>query len=246
MSHLRIADHLLAELPELNEAAFTFGNLAPDSGVPNETWTEFDPPKEVTHFLKKGEGEESIRDMEFYRTYLEGAQARTDMARYSFFLGYFCHLVTDNLWTLRVWRPSKQYFVSVVSAKGILGASWDFKADWYDLDHRYARDNPECLFWRVFVQAPLPPAYLPFLPETAIHHQFQHIRKFYGEPVAHSLDRMYPFLNENTMSKFVDDTAASILKLHRLLLDGDVPEKYGSAVAALPAEEIQPYVAPLG
>ncbi len=61
--HLRIAEKLLPHFPELDKTTFAFGNLAPDSGIPNETWTEFDPPKEVTHFLQKGEGEDMIRDL---------------------------------------------------------------------------------------------------------------------------------------------------------------------------------------
>lgn len=53
ISHLRIAENFLVEHPELDHTLFTIGNLAPDSGVPNEDWSQFDPPKEQTHFLKK-------------------------------------------------------------------------------------------------------------------------------------------------------------------------------------------------
>jgi hypothetical protein len=59
ISHLRVAENLLAALPDLDEVAFTFGNLAPDSGVPNADWTVFDPPQEVTHFF--GPRERGVR-----------------------------------------------------------------------------------------------------------------------------------------------------------------------------------------
>ena len=36
MIHLRVADRLLNEPGELDETAFIMGNIAPDSGVPNE------------------------------------------------------------------------------------------------------------------------------------------------------------------------------------------------------------------
>jgi hypothetical protein len=47
MVHLRIADKLLNELKDIDETAFVMGNIAPDSGVPNEDWTKFTPPKTV-------------------------------------------------------------------------------------------------------------------------------------------------------------------------------------------------------
>ena len=50
--------------------AFSCGNLAPDSGIPNGDWSAFDPPKEVTHFLRPGEDEGRIEDLVFYRKYL--------------------------------------------------------------------------------------------------------------------------------------------------------------------------------
>ena len=51
--HLRIADELLRHLGPVDETAFIFGNLAPDSGVPNEDWSAFYPPTSVSHFKRK-------------------------------------------------------------------------------------------------------------------------------------------------------------------------------------------------
>ena len=45
ISHLRIAENLLQHFPELDEDTFTFGNLSPDSGIPNADWTEFERPR---------------------------------------------------------------------------------------------------------------------------------------------------------------------------------------------------------
>ena len=38
MVHLRIADELLKHISNIDETAFVMGNIAPDSGVPNEDW----------------------------------------------------------------------------------------------------------------------------------------------------------------------------------------------------------------
>ena len=43
MVHLRIADRLLDSLPGLSAVDFVVGNIAPDSGIPNEDWSELSP-----------------------------------------------------------------------------------------------------------------------------------------------------------------------------------------------------------
>ena len=40
MVHLRIADRLLDEIEKIDATAFVMGNIAPDSGVPNENWSQ--------------------------------------------------------------------------------------------------------------------------------------------------------------------------------------------------------------
>ena len=79
ISHLRIAEKLLEHFPELDEVTFTFGNLSPDSGIPNADWTEFNPPKEVTHFLRKDEGEHAIHDLVYYKEYLANIKPEDDI-----------------------------------------------------------------------------------------------------------------------------------------------------------------------
>jgi hypothetical protein len=48
-----------------------------------------------------------IADLDFYRKYLAGVSPE-ERERFSFLLGYFFHLVTDNLWTVNIWRPHKE------------------------------------------------------------------------------------------------------------------------------------------
>src|SRR5512141_989641 len=138
--HLRIAEQLLAALPDLDEVAFTCGNLAPDSGIPNADWTVFDPPKEVTHFLNSGEDEGRIRDLEFYHVHLATIDPAADRARHSFILGYFTHLLCDNLWSKRIVSASKRDYAPLLAERG--RAAWsDFKEDWYGLDQCYVREH---------------------------------------------------------------------------------------------------------
>lgn len=246
ISHLRITENLLVVLPGLDEAAFTCGNLAPDSGIPNADWTQFDPPKTVTHYLNPGEGEERIRDLEFYRAHLAGLAPEDDPARYSFVLGYFFHLLCDHLWSRRIVSTSKQAYAALLSERGSKG--WDvLKDDWYGLDQVYVRDHPESLFWRVLMRVPNPLQYLPFVPAAALGQQLDYIRKFYSEPDASwVLDRPYPYLSAATMDRYVADATGALLVLHARLSAAPPPDGAASALRLLPAEMVAPYPAPLG
>ena len=243
--HLRIAEKMLIELPELDEVAFAFGNLAPDSGLPNADWTQFDPPKDVTHFLRPGEVNEGlIDDLRFYRQHLADLRPNHDRTRHSFALGYFAHLLCDNLWARRIVGPSQHAYADLFARRGENG--WgDLKDDWYGLDQRFVRDQRDCLFWRVFLPAPNPPPYLPFIPEAALHQRLDYIRKFYSQPdPAWVLDRPYPYLNEATMTRFVDDATSAILEIYSNIEDGH--ELEGTALTRLAPSSIEPYPPPLG
>ena len=141
IAHLRVAEGLLALMPHLDEAGFMYGNLAPDSGKPNADWTAFDPPKEITHFLRRGEDEDKIHDLMFYRGYVAAYKAEDNLADYSFRLGYFVHLLCDNLWARLFSTTYKRLYPELeTDAK----SEWIgmIKRDWYHLDFCYLRDHP--------------------------------------------------------------------------------------------------------
>lgn len=245
IGHVRIAERILARRPQLDEAAFTFGNLAPDTGLPNDDWSAFDPPKEVTHFLSAGQGEGRIRDLEFYRQYLAPLRPADDPAHYSFMLGYYCHLLSDNLWSRRVGGPTKHMHAELFAADR--AGAWELvKADWYGLDQRYLRDQPESSFWRVVMREPNPARHVPFIPLAGLHHQLDYIRTFYSRPDARwVLDRPFPFLSAATMARYVADAADSIeMLLGRMSELADLPGT--TALALLAAEQLAPYPPPLG
>lgn len=243
--HLRIAEKLLPHFPKVDKVTFAFGNLAPDSGIPNETWTEFDPPKEVTHFLQKGEGEDMIRDLVYYREYLAELRPQDGIEKYSFRLGYFTHLICDIMWSKLLLKPTKSMCKEIIEAD--YHKAWDtIKDDWYGLDQLYNRANPENLFWEVIHKTPSPPSYLPFVNEKALHHQYNHIRKFYGEPDPEFfIERKFPYLNESTMSRIVEDTVRATLLVMEKIQQIDI-ETVQSTAEILPPELMRPYEMPLG
>ena len=197
ISHLRIAENLLTHFPELDEVTFAFGNLSPDSGIPNADWTEFDPPKEITHFLRKGEGEDAIHDLVYYEQYLLNIKPEDDIKLYSFRLGYFFHLICDMLWAKRIWDASKIIYKHELEADRNKAIE-NIKTDWYGLDQLYVRENSDSLFWRVIVPSQNPPSYLSYIKNEALHQQYDYIRKFYSEPEKDWFSsRPYHYLNEN-------------------------------------------------
>lgn len=246
ISHLRIAEGLLSYFPALDEVTFAFGNLSPDSGIPNADWTEFDPPKEVTHFLQNGQGEHAIHDLVFYEQYLANIKLEEDIQLYSFRLGYFFHLICDIVWARRIYSATKRDFKELID-KDPKEAVGIFKDDWYGLDQLYVREHPKSLFWRVIMQNPDPPSYLPFIKNEALHHQYAHIRKYYSQQEDQwFLSIPYQYLNEKTMARLVDDSTEAILLVHQKLQRMKSLDGLKSSVSLLPASLTTPYQGPLG
>ena len=96
---------------------------------------------------------------------------------FSFRLGYFFHLITDNLWSIQIGKPTMEKYAEQFKAdKDFI---WEVKEDWYGLDHIYVHAHPDCLFWRVLLNAEPVGADLDFLPPRALHHQLGHIKTYY-------------------------------------------------------------------
>ena len=246
ISHLRIAENLLQHFPEVDEVTFTFGNLSPDSGIPNADWTEFNPPKEVTHFLRKGEEEYAIHDLVFYRQYLADIKPADDIQLYSFRLGYFFHLICDIMWAKRIVAATRQQFKELFQKDKKKAVSL-VKDDWYGLDQLYVRNHPEHIFWRVIMTNSYPPSYLPFIKVKALHHQYDHIRKFYSaQEDQWFLSIPYQYLNETMMTRIVNESTEAILIVYENIKTLKNLDGLESSVNLLPERLIVPYKEPLG
>ncbi len=246
ITHLRIAEKLLEHFPEVDEVTFAFGNLSPDSGIPNADWTAFDPPKEVTHFLHKNEEEDAIHDLVYYRQYLAGVNPEDDIQLYSFRLGYFFHLICDIVWAKRIVAATQQQFSDLL-AKDRKQAVSLIKDDWYGLDQLYVLDHPRHIFWRVIMNNPYPPSYLPFVKDEALHHQYDHIRRFYSEQEDRwYLKIPYHYLNEDTMTQIVNESIQGILIVHEKVRNIKNFDGLVSSASLLPEELTRPYERPLG
>ena len=214
MVHLRIADKLLDCFPCLSPAAFIVGNLAPDSGVPNEDWSAFSPPTSVSHFKTP---EQKAGPERFAAKYFTEALRKTySEEQYAFYLGYLTHLITDVLWSENIALPTLRKYDSE-DAPDREAFLWKIKEDWYDLDYKYLRDHPGFRAFRVYLGAVgFRNTFMEEFSVDAFDNRRQYITDFYLQ-VKEGLDREYPYLTEAEMNGFVNWSVREIPDiLHRI------------------------------
>ena len=211
MVHLRIADRLLDSLPQLSAVDFVVGNIAPDSGIPNEDWTIFTPSTVVSHFRVDPSDPRTIQIPVFVERYFTRLQrANYTPAQNSFFLGYLVHLLTDQLWSAQVGNALKERFPDQWQAdrQGLIVRA---KEDWYDLDYKYLRQHPDFRAFRIYSGAVgYQNVFMREFAPDAFDNRRQYITSFYLEENDH-LDREYPYLTEGQMDGFVTSACAEIL-----------------------------------
>lgn len=208
MIHLRVADLLLDRIPDLDETAFVMGNIAPDSGTVSPDWSRYFPPKSVSHF-KLESGEYDLP--RFLGEYLTPELIRSYSRRaYSFFLGYYVHLLTDVKWAEKVYAPSRDKHLEATFRGDRTALIWALKKDWYDLDFRYLEEHPDFRAFRIYEEAvgfpnDLMDIFAPDAFEDRRHYVCSYYRGEHGE-----LYRDYPWLTPAEADSFVAETSASI------------------------------------
>ena len=236
IAHLRIAEHLLARIDGLDPSFFAIGNIAPDSGIPDENWQHFNPPSEISHFKLSSGADYALADLEFFRGHLLPLRdQKADPARLSFLLGYFFHLVTDNLWAGTVGLPTRQRFAQQFEADPDF--IWEVKRDWYGLDFEYVREHPGSLFWRVFLDCEYDADFLDFMPPEAVQQRLAYIKDFYqrtDEKIEeHYLQHPGTYLTRGTMEDFTQDAVQRLHRIYQhLWLAGQAAPKGPSALSS--------------
>ena len=210
MVHLRIADALLDKNPGLSPIEFIVGNIAPDSGVPNEDWSAFTPSYTISHFKT---GSDKAGPEAFAEKYFTPEQQKQyDERQFSFYLGYLTHLITDVLWSNQIALPSFKKHIG--GEPPFRGTQVDkIKDDWYDLDYKYLRDHPGFRAFRVYLGCVgFRNTYMEEFSEDAMDNRRQYITDFYlqGKDI---LDREYPYLTETEMDSFVERATQTIFDI---------------------------------
>jgi hypothetical protein len=200
----------------LEAASFPVGNIAPDSGIPDEKWEKFTTSPEVTHFGNFPGVHRKLADMEFYRRHLLPLRGKADLASVSFRTGYFFHLITDNPWSARIGEPTAQrYSAEFEVNKNFI---WEVKKDWYGLDYIYVRGHPESLFWKIFLTAQPSNGDLDFLPLEAVRQRVETIQQDYqrtDQKVQKAYNRPYITLSGIEMDQFIDESTRHIARIYQ-------------------------------
>ena len=210
MIHLRIADGLLDRIPGLDETAFVMGNIAPDSGVPNEDWSAYSPPKDISHYKVK-RGNESVFDLDRFITehFSPELICSYSLREFSFFLGYYAHLLTDMEWIKEVLRPSFAAHPDKAE-KDRTAFVWELKRDWYDMDFRYLKEHPDFRAFRIYEQSDgFRNDLMDIFSEDAFCTRRKYICGYYrGEHG--NLYREYPYMTPEQADSFVSGAAQRV------------------------------------
>ncbi len=216
--HLRLAENLLEMIPNLDAGQFAIGNIAPDSGVPDENWENFDPPPPVTHFLSPEREWIGSADIDFYNQHLAEIDTLRDKERFSFRLGYLFHLLTDNLWRTLIYHPTQERLSAEFAADPKFISK--VKKDWYGLDLAYVRDHPGSLFWRVFLNAEPGACDLDFLPIAALNQQLKYIKTFYQEyekEIQEFYSPPYIYLSQEDVDNFINEVTQRLYHIYQAI-----------------------------
>ena len=206
--HLRIADLLLGRIGALDETAFVVGNIAPDSGVPDEGWASYRPPKTVSHYRTA----DAFCDYgQFIAEHFTPGMIRAYSRReFSFFLGYYVHLLTDGEWFRLIYRPVMD---ELTGNRGMTReeAIRAMKQDWYGLDFRYLEAHPGFRAFRLYEQAAgFRNDFMDAFSPDAFDLRREYICAFYRG--AHGeTDREYPYLSPGRADRFVKETADAVM-----------------------------------
>ncbi len=227
-AHFRIAEKLLKEYPNLSRGYFAIGNIAPDCGLPNKNWSSFTPPKASSHFavskmsnfLEIDSDKFILNDIGFFSRYLKDINLDSLQVYESFLLGYFTHLIADNLWNYYIMKPLKEKHLKDFQRDQ--NFIWKVKSDWYDLDKIYITEKKDSLFWTDFLKAEYTEDFLDFLPREGILKQTEFIKEFYQiskEEYLSISKKEFVYLKKDEMDDFILDSTQVILKILRQIFN---------------------------
>lgn len=220
MAHLRVADKILKNTQGLDKKLYIVGSIAPDSGVPTKDWKTFVPDSTASHFkVFEKDGSKKIDIDQFINGYFSKKHIQEyNNEQFSFYLGYYNHLLTDILWVEKVFKPSvdkdkKEYM------KDSSATVWKWKKDWYDLDFLFLSKNPDFEAFKIYSDAVgVKNKYLDIFAEDAFDNRRKYISNFYMSP-RQDIVREYPYLNECQMDDFVEYAAKEIVTANQEILD---------------------------
>lgn len=194
--HLRIADYFLDKL-DVSPQEFVVGSIAPDCGYgKKDSVGEFTPPPAVTHWSPSGM-KCDCRYKDFYNEYLKKKDKD-----YSFYLGYYIHLLTDIMWSCKIFAPTKLIY------KEQYAKDPDFihiiKKDWNDLDFKYLYLHPDLRTYKILKEIIKVKDYLPYYEPGQLTVQSRFIVDYYEKGNScHNFNRSFEYLKPGEIDNFI-------------------------------------------
>ena len=136
-----IADEILKRIPNLDRRGFCVGSIAPDCNVENEDWTEFVPPKSVTHWMAGPRKRLSDADR-FFEECIEKRREEIGAGEEcAFLLGYYAHLLTDAAYELMTHNEARvrAAWVRIRQDEMLNRASVGMEETWDSIKHLITR-----------------------------------------------------------------------------------------------------------
>ncbi len=219
MVHLRVADALLRYMTNIDTTAFVVGNMAPDSGVPNDDWSEFRPPAAATHFKTRTDTGSIIDTDAFCDRYFNSdVMTGYGQREYSFFLGYYVHLLTDVRWVQTILASLREEHPEEYAEdrRGLIRTA---KEDWYDLDFLYLERNPGFGAFSAYENAAgFENTFMEMFDRDAFDNRRRYICGFYRGDEHGEIHREYRYLSPERADAFVGDTAEWLRERMRAFL----------------------------
>ena len=222
---MMIVDNLLNRGIGLDKTGFAVGNIAPDCNIENEDWTQFTPPRNVTHFMT-GKSKLTADYEGFYQKYIQDKSFSSE-EEYAFFMGYYTHLITDVLFQSMVrdekrvercferikqnvefYRKIKGYPQNYDTLKQVIGKDRSFY-DIHVLEINYLKENPESAYNTVLRKIDTFPDYMDILPKGAI---VRKIKVMASEPGEDTLEE-FIFFDEKEYQNFILESSDFIYEI---------------------------------
>jgi len=234
VTHLMIADEVLAQCPSLNRRGFCVGSIAPDCNMENEDWTAFTPPREVTHWMN-GSRKNAADCDRFLNEYLLPRIDGCLPEEYAFLLGYWAHLIEDAEFQ-RYIRDEKRVCASWnrILADPVLGPQAETLPATFDsvkllipkqermrdisaIEAKYLSDHPSSGFLTEIVPLTDFPDYIDYLPAGSIVRKIGVMGKL---PVTDNKPLRFLAISRGEYARYVQNASRLVingLKAHNLI-----------------------------
>lgn len=197
--HLRVAERFMNILNGIDADEFVLGSIAPDCGYgKKDSPGEFVPPPKVTHWSPSGK-KYDCRYEKFFRCYLMDKEINSD---YSFYLGYYIHLLTDILWSSTIYMPIMDRHRREEKSRAELNKK--VKKEFNMLDMAYLKAYPEFKPYKILKDRKGAKDYLDYYKPGQLSVQSRYIAKYYSGYEDVFTENKYKYIQPAEVDEFID------------------------------------------